>query len=120
MSTHVSTALISLLCDLKQTLTDLADISASMIKGPFKFNLFKIELIISPLKNRFPALAGVAHWIECQPVYQEVASSIPAQDTCLGCGQGPQLGVFERQPIDVSLTNQCSSPSFSLPSPLYK
>ena len=59
------------------------------------------------------ALAGVAQWIECQPADQRVAGSIPSQDTCLGCGSGPQSGVCERQPhSDVSL------PLFSLPSPL--
>ena len=36
------------------------------------------------------ALAGVAQWIECQPVNQRVTSSIPSQGTCLGCGPGPQ------------------------------
>ena len=58
------------------------------------------------------SLAGVAQWIECQPVNQRVTGSIPTQGTSLGCGPGPQLGTHERQPhIDVSL-------SFSLPSPL--
>ena len=35
------------------------------------------------------ALAGVAQWIEHRPVNQRVASSIPSQGTCLGCGPGP-------------------------------
>ena len=34
-------------------------------------------------------LAGVAQWIECWPVNQRVASLIPSQGTCLGCGAGP-------------------------------
>ena len=34
------------------------------------------------------ALAGVAQWIECQPMNQRVASSIPSQSTFLGCGPG--------------------------------
>ena len=34
------------------------------------------------------ALAGVAQWIECRPENQRVASSIPSQGTCLGCGLG--------------------------------
>ena len=56
------------------------------------------------------ALAGVAQWIECQPVNQRVTGSIPSQGTCLGCRPGPQYGVCERQPdIDVSL------PLFLLP-----
>ena len=36
------------------------------------------------------ALAGVAQWTECWPVKQRVASLIPSQGTCLGCGLGPQ------------------------------
>ena len=50
------------------------------------------------------ALVGVAQWIECWPVNQRVASSIPSQGPCLGFGPCPQLGVCKRQPhIDVSL-----------------
>ena len=36
------------------------------------------------------ALPGVAQWIEHWPVNQRVTDSIPSQDTCLGCGSGPQ------------------------------
>ena len=36
------------------------------------------------------ALAGVAQWVGRCPANQKVASSIPSQDTCLGCGPGPQ------------------------------
>ena len=54
---------------------------------------------------RKTALAGVAEWIECQPVNQKVISSISSQGTCLGCGPGPKLGVHERQPhIDAFLS----------------
>ena len=72
-----------------------------------------LELSGKPfLKYQCLALAGVAQWIECQPVNQGVACSIPSQGTCLGCGPGPWWGVHERQPhTDVSL-------SFSFPSPL--
>ena len=57
------------------------------------------------------ALAGMAQWIECQPVNQSIASSIPSQGTCLGCRPGPQLGVHERQPhVDVSLPLSPSIP----------
>ena len=40
------------------------------------------------------ALAGVAQWIEHQPVNQRVTSSIHSQGTCLGCrpGQVPSRG----------------------------
>ena len=37
-------------------------------------------------------LAGVAQWIEYQPVKQRVANLIPSQGTCLGCGPGPNKG----------------------------
>ena len=36
------------------------------------------------------ALAGVAQWIELQPANQRVASLIPSQGTCLGCGPDAQ------------------------------
>ena len=50
------------------------------------------------------ALATVAQWIECRPLNQEVAGSIPSQGTCLGCRPGPQLGPCERRAhTDVSI-----------------
>ena len=59
------------------------------------------------------ALAGVAQWIESGPANQRVASSIPRQDTCLGCRPDPQLGVCKGQPhIDVSLPLSPSLPLF--------
>ena len=51
------------------------------------------------------ALAGMAQWIQCHPANQRVAGPIPSQGTCLGCRPGPQLGVCERQRIDVPLTH---------------
>ena len=42
------------------------------------------------------ALARAAQWIECLPVNRRVASTIPSQGTCLGCGPGPRLGVRMR------------------------
>ena len=44
---------------------------------------------ISSLKTTV-ALAGVAQWIEGQPVNQRVTSSIPSQGMRLGCEPGPQ------------------------------
>ena len=49
------------------------------------------------------ALDGVAQWIEQQPADQKDACLIPSQGMCLACTPGPQLGVWERQMIDVSL-----------------
>ena len=66
------------------------------------------------------ALTGVVQWVECHPENQKIASSIPSQNTCLGCRPGPQLEACERQPIDVSHTHHCFFHSFSLPSPLSK
>ena len=40
--------------------------------------------LLKPAQEDILALAGVAQWIECQPVNQRVASSIPSQGTCLG------------------------------------
>ena len=64
----------------------------------------------STLKYGHFALAGVAQWIGCQPMNQRVMG----QGTCLGCGPGPQFGVYKRQPhIAVSLSLSLSL-SFSL------
>ena len=50
------------------------------------------------------ALTSVAQLVGHHPEKQGVMGLIPSQGTCLGCGPGPQLGVYERQPhIDVSL-----------------
>ena len=43
---------------------------------------------VNNFKNLVFALAGVAQWIECQPVNQRVTSSIPNQGTCLACREG--------------------------------
>ena len=42
------------------------------------------ELSIKHLKYSHVALAGEAQWIECWPVNQRVAGSIPSQGMCLG------------------------------------
>ena len=71
-------------------------------RKPTNENLSTKEMTTS--KNTKLALAGVAQWIECCPANQKVASLIPSQGTCLGCGSGPQWVVCERQPhVDVSL-----------------
>ena len=43
----------------------------------------------------------MAQWIENWPANQRVASLIPSQDTCLGCGPCPWLGEYEGQPTDI-------------------
>ena len=64
------------------------------------------------IKKLKTALAGV---IECWPVKQWVASSIPSQGTCLGAGQVPSRGC-----VRGNHTLMFLSLSFSLPSPLSK
>ena len=66
------------------------------------------------------ALAGVAQWIECQPVSQKVTGLIPSQDTCMFVDQVPSWGhargnrLMCLSHIDVSL------PLFLPPSPKNK
>ena len=72
------------------------------------------------IKREETALTGVAQWIEHQPANQRVISSIPSQGTCLGYWAGPQLEEYERQLTHVSLTHGFFTPSFSLPSLLFK
>ena len=61
-------------------------------------NKIKIQI------NNVKIMAGVAQWIECQPVNQRVIGSIPSQGTCLDCRPGPQFGIHEKQPhIGVSI-----------------
>ena len=38
------------------------------------------------------ALAGVTQWVEQQPANRKVASLIPSQGMCPGCGPGPTSG----------------------------
>ena len=59
---------------------------------------FTLSLSLPPSKTKQTALACVAQWMECQPVNQKVAGSIPGQGTCLGCGPGPRLGVAGGMP----------------------
>ena len=67
--------------------------SAKLLENANKALSVKV-LGIYPLKNRHLrlkplTLADVAQWIECWPVNQKVASSIPSQGTCLDCRPGP-------------------------------
>ena len=71
------------------------------------------------MKKTELALTGVAQLVEHRPSKRKVASSIPGQGTCLGCGPGPQWGACERQPVFLSHINVASL-SFPLHSPLSK
>ena len=41
------------------------------------------------------ALAWWPRWLECGPVHQKVAGSIPDQGTYLGCGCDPWVGCVQ-------------------------
>ena len=43
-------------------------------------------------KTKKGVLDDVAQWIEYWPVNPKVASSIPSQGICLGCGSSPKVG----------------------------
>ena len=47
----------------------------------------------------------MAQWTECWPANGKVAGLILSQGMYLGCGPGPTLGAFEKQPINVSITH---------------
>ena len=64
-------------------------------------------------------LTDVAQRIELWPANQRVSSSIPSQDTCLGCGPGPQC-TNTRGFSRGNHTLMFLSLSFSLPFPLSK
>ena len=78
--------------------------------------------ILEPVIKSFfnlPALAGVAQWLAYWPVNQKVTGLIPSQDTCLGCGPGPQAGgLREATDLCVSCTPMFLFLSFSFPSSL--
>ena len=64
---------------------------------------FRSILSLTRVHFKTLALAGVAQWTKLQPADCKVASSIPGQGTCLGCGRGPQLGACKKQPMYVFL-----------------
>ena len=68
------------------------------------------------LKRGLSPLAGVAQWIERWPEKQRVTSSIPSQDTCLGCGPGCPAGGAQHR--ETTYGCFCPSLSPSLPLPL--
>ena len=65
-----------------------------------------------------PALAGVAQWIEHQPVNQGVAGSIPSQGTCLSYRPGSPVGGHVRGNQSMFLLHiDVSLPLFLFPFP---
>ena len=70
--------------------------------------------VISTLKNN-TFLAGWLNLGGHYPIRQKAVGWIPGQGKYLGCRFGPQgLGVYQRQPIDVSFSYRCLSLSLSL------
>ena len=61
-----------------------------MREGMIKSQRFQLLSALRLSVKKVFALAGVVQWIEHQPTNQGVAGSIPRQETCLGCGPGPQ------------------------------
>ena len=60
------------------------------------------------------ALARWLSWLECCPIHQKVAGSIPGQGTRLGCGFNTQLAhIWEAINQCSSLTSTFLSPSLS-------
>ena len=51
-----------------------------------------ILVIINNAEVNILALAGVAHWIECEYVNQRVAGSIPSRAHAWVVGQVPSMG----------------------------
>ena len=49
--------------------------------------------VFSNLKLSHDALTDVAQWVEDRPTNLKVASLIPSQGTCLGCG--PPVGAVQ-------------------------
>ena len=90
------------------------------IKGleqEYSYQVYSNGPKVESVKNINQALTCVAQLVEHRLVKQKVAGLIPSQGTCLGCGPLPNGGVCERQPINISFTHQCVSPSLppSLP-----
>ena len=74
-----------LLCEMLKGLQKKKKSKTMKIKMAIKSQLSTIEY-----KKQTMALAGVAQWVECWPVNQTVAGSIPVRAHCLGCWPGPQ------------------------------
>lgn len=68
----------------------------------------KIVVIVTSIceyiKNHWISLAWWPSWLEFYPLRQKVASSIPDENTYLGCTFDPQLGAYGRQLVDVSFS----------------
>nr|KAF6450517.1 hypothetical protein HJG59_008389 [Molossus molossus] len=72
-----------------------------------------------PILEVTPLLCQCGPVVEYQPKHQEVASSIPSQSTCPGCGPNTQHSSCRRRPIDV-LSHGCFYLSLSFPLSLKK
>ena len=90
-----------------RTTTHCAYFSFSVFHIVQKLNkswLFKKwKWLVGGEKTTRKALARGAQWVRYQPARLKVTCLIPSQGACLGCRFGSYRGVWERQPIDVSL-----------------
>ena len=64
-------------------------------------------------KTAHLALTSVAPLVGHCPGKQRVSGLIPGQGTCMGCSQVPGQDVYGGQPINVSPSHRCVSPSLS-------
>ena len=60
------------------------------------------------------ALAGAAQWVKCRPTNGKVASLVPSQGTCLGCGPGSLAGGMGEATSQYISHTLLFPPSFSL------
>ena len=51
-----------------------------------RYTLSGFNLLFFNLNTLAFSLADVAQWVKCQPANHKVASLVPDQGTCLGCG----------------------------------
>ena len=71
-----------------------------------------VFFLLYPKRQEERALTAVAQSVGHHPTNWKVVGSICGQGTCLVCGLSPGHGMFEKQPIIVSLSHPCFSPSF--------
>lgn len=57
-----------------------------------------------PIRNLTSAVAVWLRWLDCCPIHQKVAGSVPRQGAKPGCRFNPQQGCMWEPLIDVSLS----------------
>ena len=77
-------------------------------------------LLLSRFWHSLRVLEGVAQWIKCQPVDPQGHHFGSWSEHIPGLWARSPVGSVERQPVNVSLTYRCFSPSLSSSFPLSK